>query len=600
MATAEQNDTPGLPGDDQQELQTKVDETLQSPKPEKLPMPEGSDEVVDDIVAKEGDELIEAHDERLAEAFKPEDNSKWDKVKDFFARWWQNPVARWSTIAGLVAVLIALIAIPPSRYFMLNTAGVRSKASIAVLDDSTQQPLKNVRVSVGGQNGETDKDGNVQLAHVRLGSSQLVVEKRGFATTTKKITVGWGSNPLGTMKLTPQGTQFVLSVSDFLSKKPITKAEATSGEASAIADDKGVIKITIDKPEENVEVTIKRDGYREEKAKFSSTTKDVQNVKLVPDQQHAFVSKRSGKYDVYKIDVDGKNEQLAFAGTGSERDDISLVVNPSKRVAALVSTRDNKHNADGYLLSSLTLINLKDNGIINIVQSERVQVIGWSGSKLIYVQIAAGTSAANPKRNRIMSYDYDTRVVKELAAANYFNDMQVVGGKLYYSASSAYQSAGSTGLFRIDTSGENRQNITTDEVWSISRSGYDHLTLALQQKWQDLQVSNNKLTTLSGAPANQSNRIYADSPDGKRTVWVDSRDGKGVLVSYDQANNKDTTARTQNGLTNPVTWINNSTLVYRVNSGQETADYVMSIDGGDPLKIKDVTNTTGIDRWYYY
>ena len=600
MATEEQGNTPGLPGDNQEELQTKVDETLQSPKPEKLPMPEGSDEVVDDIVAKEGDELIEAHDERLAEAFKPEDTSKWDKVKNFFARWWQNPVARWSTIAGLVGVLITLIAIPPSRYFMLNTVGVRSKASVAVLDDSTQQPLKNVRVSVGGQTGETDKDGNVQLAHVRLGGSQLVIEKRGFASSTKKITVGWGSNPLGTMKLTPQGTQFVLSVSDFLSKKPIAKAEATSGEASAISDDKGLIKITIDKPEDTVEVSIKLDGYREEKAKFSSTTKDTQNVKLVPDQQHAFVSKRSGKYDVYKIDVDGKNEQLALAGTGSEREDITLVVNSSKRVAALVSTRDNKHNTDGYLLSSLTLINLKDNGIINVVQSERVQVIGWSGSKLIYVQIAAGTSAANPKRNRIMSYDYDTRVVKELAAANYFNDMQVVGSKLYYSASSAYQPAGSTGLFRVDTNGENRQNITTEEVWSMSRSSYDHLTLALQQKWQDLQISNNKLTTLSGAPASQSNRIYADSPDGKHTVWVDSRDGKGVLVSYDQANNKDTTARTQNGLTNPVTWINNSTLVYRVNSGQETADYVMSIDGGDPMKIKDVTNTTGVDRWYYY
>jgi hypothetical protein len=596
----DKNSKPGLPDGEENELQDRVNETL---GPKEKPITgevHDDDKVVDEIVAKEGDELIEAHDERLAESFKPETSGKWDKIKDFFARWWQNPVARWSTIAGAVLLFVAAWAIPPSRYFMLNTAGVRSKASLSILDESTQQPLKNVEVSLGGQKAQTDKDGNVKLEHVRLGSSQLVIEKRGFATSTRKVVVGWGSNPLGTMKLTPQGTQFVLSVTDFLSKKPVAKAEASSGDASALSDDKGVIKLTIDKPEDMVEVSVKLDGYREEKAKFSSSTKDTQNIKLVPDRKHAFVSKRSGKYDTYKIDADGKNESLALAGTGSERDDITLVVNPAKNVAALVSTRDNVRNSDGYLLSTLTLINLKDNGTIKIIQSERVQVIGWSGNKLVYVQIAAGTSGANAKRNRIMSYDYGNREVKELAAANYFNDMQLVGSKLYYAPSSAYQPAGSAGLFKVEVDGTNKQNITSEETWSISRISYDHLTLSAQQKWMDYQISNSKLTTLNGAPANPSNRIYADSPDGKRTVWVDSRDGKGVMLSFDQSANKDTAVRTQNGLTNPVTWLSDSVVVYRIANGQETADYVMSIDGGDAQKLKDVTNTTGIDRWYYY
>jgi hypothetical protein len=26
----------------------------------------------------------------------------------------------------------------------------------------------------------------------------------------------------------------------------------------------------------------------------------------------------------------------------------------------------------------------------------------------------------------------------------------------------------------------------------------------------------------------------------------------------------------------------------------------LSLDDGEPVKIRDVTNTDGIDRWYYY
>jgi hypothetical protein len=40
--------------------------------------------------------------------------------------------------------------------------------------------------------------------------------------------------------------------------------------------------------------------------------------------------------------------------------------------------------------------------------------------------------------------------------------------------------------------------------------------------------------------------------------------------------------------------------VFRVSSGSETADYVLSLDGGEAKKISDVTDITGIDRWYIF
>ncbi len=560
-----------------------------------------TEEIVDNIMASESDELLEAHDEKLAEAFSNDQEPNWlQKVKDFLVRWWQNPTARWSTIAGFLAFVFLLVAIPPSRYFMLNNLGVRSKVSLNILDESTQQPLKNVQISLAAQSALTNKDGSVVLEHIKLGSTQLNIEKRGFATITQKVIVGWGSNPLGTLKLTPQGTQFDFNVIDFLSTKPIVKAEATSGDASALSDSRGIIKLTIDKPGDEVQASIKADGYREEKLTFSSSVKDAQTVKLVPSHQPTFVTKRSGKFDLYKIDADGKNEKLLLAGTGYERDDITLVPHPTLGTVAMVSTREDKHNTDGYLLSTLTLVNTDDSSTVKLAQSERIQIIGWVGNRLVYVQVAAGSSAANPKRNRLVSYDYDNKSAKELASTNYFNDIQIAGSKIYYAPSSVYQSAGSTGLYKIDADGANKQTIVSDEVWNIFRTSYDHLVLSMQGQWDDYQISSNKVTKLSAPPGSPANRVYIDSPDGKHSTWIDSRDGKGVLLAYDPSSGKDATLHSQNGLTNPVNWLSNNTLVYRVNNGQETADYVLNIEGGDAKKLRDVTNTTGVDRWYYY
>ena len=81
---------------------------------------------------------------------------------------------------------------------------------------------------------------------------------------------------------------------------------------------------------------------------------------------------------------------------------------------------------------------------------------------------------------------------------------------------------------------------------------------------------------------------------------MDQRDGKGVLLDYDVTNKTEKTLKTASGLNTPIRWVSSNTLVYRVHTNQETADYVLNIDGGEARKIKDVYNSSGIDQWYYY
>ncbi len=559
------------------------------------------DEAVDDIAASESDEILKVEDDRkVLDEAPPPKKTLGQKIKGFFKAWWGNRKARNATVIVILLVLVGLATYPTTRYFILNTAGIRSKTSITILDNSTQQPLKNVQVTVHGQTGQTDENGSVTISKVKLGSTELQIKKRAFAPVNKNVVVGWGSNPLGQVKLDPSGVQYTFKVSDFLSNKPIEKAEATSGESSAFSDDDGKIVLTLDKGDEANDVTIKAKSYRDEKRQLPENNETEQKISMVPGHKHAFVSNRSGKFDVYKIDVDGTNESIAMAGTGSERDDMTLAPHPTKNLVAVVSTRDNQRNKDGFLLSTLNLVNLDDNKVTTIGKSERVQIVGWADSRFVYVQIAAGASAANPKRYRLMSYDPEKQESKELAAANYFNDLVLVSNVIYYAPASALQNGADVSLLRIKPDGSDKQVVFNKETWNIFRTSYDDLTFAAQQDWYSYNLSSQKTPTKIVPPANPKTRIYIANPSNKKSAWVDQRDGKGTLIIYDTENKKETVVKAQSGLKYPIYWVSDNTLIYRINTDQETADYVLNIDGGDPKKIKDVSNTGGVDKWYYY
>ncbi len=565
----------------------------------------GTSKAVDEIIASEADELLAARDHDPATLTDEDEksNSKGKKKSSLLSRWWHSKRARNTTLVLMLIAIIVAGIVPASRYFVLNNAGVRSAASINVLDETTGQPLKNVEFSLGGTSGKTDKEGTVKLTGLRLGTQTMSVKKAAFAEVSQPVTLGWGSNPLGEFRLKPVGTQYRITVNDFVSKKPIAKIEASSGQANARANEAGEIVITIpvaDIDQEKIEIELTGEGLRTEKIAMPLGKQDVQLVQMVPARKQVFISKRSGTFDVYKVDVDGKNEEKVLSGSGSERPEaIALSIHPTKNIAALVSARDNSKNKDGYTLSNLTIIDLNDNAATTAAQSERIQMVGWIDNKLTYVKIASGASAASADRHRLISYDLDSRTEKELASTNYFNDILMVDKSIYYTPAS-YNVNGSVGLFKTNADGSNKKTIYDKEVWNLFRTSYDKLSVSMGLEWFDLAIGTDVLTRASSAPPILKSRVYVNNTDDSVSLWVDERDGKGVLLSYDTATKADKILQSQSGLKNPVRWLTNKHIIYRVNNNQETADYILNTDGGQPQKIRDVTDTAGIDRWYYY
>lgn len=566
------------------------------------------DKAVDDIAEKEADDVLNAEDEAVEKAFR-----ETDKKQNWFKRFWGNKVARRTFLFLLFAGLITLGAVPTTRYYILNIAGVRSSASLRVLDESTQQPLKNVNVLIGEVGGLTNEQGIVSLSAVKLGNQTMTIERRAYAKTEKQLTIGWGSNPLGDSSIKPTGIQYSFKIEDFLSKKPINKAEAYSGDASAFSDKEGKVTLTLDtNGDQPVTIKIRADGYREEKIKDDGNGDESTNtVAMVASQKQVFITKRSGKYDVYKIDADGKNEELVLSGTGSERTDMTLAVHPTDNVAALVSTRDNIRGSDKTLLSTLTMIEVDSNKTQPIDSSQRIQIIGWIDDQLIYVKVNDEKKKNGVSTHSLISYNTKDDTKTEVSGNLFFNDVMVAGDRIYYAPSAEYEypedggdsktiNKDSLGLFSTNSTGGDKQTIIAKEIWSIARKDYSTIVVGSGQDWYEFSIGENQVSKLSGAPADQGTRTYVDSIDNKKSLWVDKRDGKGVLLAYNISKQDDKTLISLSGLANPVRWLNATTAVFRVQTEQETADYAISINGGDAKKITDVTATSGVENWYFY
>ena len=570
----------------------KVVGEADSPLESELESP-ATEQAVSDIIAQESDALLAIQDLQTG----PVVPQKKRKRRHFFSAWAHSSAARWATFLIIFGAIVAAGVLPESRYYILNKAGVRSTASVVITDASTLRPLKNVTVTLAGQSVKTDIEGKAQLSQLTLGPSELVVTKRAFAEERKSVTIGWGSNPLLDITLSPKGNQYTFVVTDVFSGKAVANAEATVEDQSAVASEDGVIKLTLDKTEaDSVDVTLKAGGYRNETRKLDLNSKADTPVTLTPSGKIAFVSKRSGTYDIYTIEADAKNEKLVLAGTGKETEDLLFTQHPiNNDRAILVSSRDGKKSSDGLVSNSLLSINLSDGTTKSITESNQIRLVGWIGTRMIYSQLTPLASAEDPQRYKLMSYDYVSGDNRQLATANYFNDIITVGSRVYFAPASAYQNGVNLGVFVVNADGSGKQAIFSQESWNIYRSAYDHFGLAVQQDWYDYLIGADKPEKLSGQPGSTISRVYSDSPDGKQSIWIDSRDGKGTLVVYGITTKTESILYAISGIKGPIRWINNTTIVYRLSSSAETADYVLSTLGGEPKKLANVTDAAGID-----
>lgn len=554
------------------------------------------------LAAEEKNAEQAALDAEIAAAFlhDPQPEGEGSRLKRWLAAWWHNRKARWATIIILILLLLAAAILPQSRAWALNLAGLRATASVTVLDASTELPLKNVTVRIGNAQALTNAQGTAALSKVKLGNQSLIVHRVAFADSSHRVAITIGANNLGQVSLKAVGAQYKFQVIDYVTGQPISSAQAASGDATAVADSKGLITLTAADPgSDSLSVSVSASNYRTETVTVPVGTTTTTLVQLVLSRHDVYVSKQSGSYDVYKADLDGKNAQVILKATGNETSTIALIPHPTDEEAALVDTRDGTHDNEGYLLQTLTLLDVTTGAPTVIDHSEHIQLLDWFGDRLVYVTTKAGASAADPSRYQLLSYDYKTNQRLQLDHANAFNDLVSADGSIFYATSNGYN-GGISQFIRINADGTNKQVLLSTEVWNIFRKDYSNFVLANGESYYNYQIGDAKPTPTTTSFDGSNDRLYITSPDAKHSLWVDNRDGKGVLLAYDTKAQKDTTLASLPGLSYPVSWVSNDTVIFRVKTSRETADYVIGLGTNTAKKISDVSDTTGRSLWYFY
>lgn len=549
-----------------------------------------TDKAVDDIVRHEADEVLESEDaKRAAEAPQVP-----PKKHHPFTWWWRNKIVRWIIILLVLGGITATAVYPTSRYYVLNRAGVRSGLSLTVVDDATQLPLKNVTISVGNVKATTNSDGYAKLTGLRLGPQTLVVQRAAFSPIRQHITIGWGSNPLGTYQLQASGAHYTVLVTDYLSGKPIEAAEAEAKGAVARSDKKGLITLTLAAadPGTTIHVLVTAKNYRTAELDINSDPSQQTRVALVPSGQAVFVQKQDGRFDLIAMDIDGQNRQTLLKGTGSEEANaMALSIDPSGRQAAFVSTRDNLRDNDGVLLRTLSLVSTENGTAVALSQAKQVNIIGWSGTHLVFLEASANAGADDPQRFKLISYDYATNKRVSLATANGFSAALLVDSHVLYGtrASTIQGKDSAASFFSIDADGQNRQQVLDKEVWTAIRTSYQTVALQTTSGWYT--YNSNGTVEAGSAPSDLSGRQYVSS--NNHNIWVQEKGSMGSILDYVTGAASDKQIYAQAGLTYPLRWLNPTTVMYRIVTDSEVADYAVSINGGQPKKITPVVNTFG-------
>lgn len=547
---------------------------------------------VDDIVAHESDEVLESEDAaREAAETVPYKKHRgfWGSIGHFFKMWLGTSRGRWMTFLILILVGGGIFAVPEARYWTLDKVGVRAGSSVTVVDQITSLPLKGVKVTLAGKSIETGADGVARFTKLKLGPTRLGVEQPGFASVFRGVTIGWGSNPLGTVKLSATGVRYTIIITDYLTGAPVSGVLATVGNSTAQSDEKGKIELTLEDPDATgIAVELSKNGYRTDQVTLKAINQTT-TAKLVINRKAVFVNTSSGKYDLYKSDIDGANREVILPGTGNETSNISLAVSPDGDYAALVSTRDNQKDTDGYLLNTLTLVNIGTGAVTTLSRADQIQLIDWLDTRLVYEQVSSAANVPDTSRYSVVGYDYSNNSRVQLAAAPKLNSVFSAQGSIYYGISANDKNSSlKVGFYSIKPDGSSKQSLYGGEVWSGLRTDYNTLALQTANGWFSCNLTTGEVKEAS-TPASYTNRLYRDNADRSFSVWAN----QDSLILYDVSSGKETTIHAQGGLNYPLQWLG-SAIVFRLVANHETADYAIGAGPGySSRKISDVANTYG-------
>lgn len=526
----------------------------------------------------------------------------------------------WAVLFCLVVgVVAALWFILPARFWVLNTVGVKAGMVVVVQDAKSNAPIQGAEVILNGKKYIAQKDSSgkkslVIIRDARFGKQTLSARKNGYASNARQVTITQFARgistqaPATTMSLAPTGLPVTIHAVHWLSKKPLEGIKVTFSDIVATTNKEGKATLNIP-PTDQTEITVQAAGSnfltQTLKAKVGNSE---QTIEMVDAPKHYFVSKRTGTLGIYSSNLDGSDANLLIAGTGKEQESgLKFEISPDNKTAAFIASREGTRNVKGQLLEQLYIVDLEKATMLKVDESPNIDIVSWLDTAVVYTRDTHDMNTGFLKYREIMSYQVPSKNKRTLSQASFFYSILAGRGKVFFSPGvydadkGANYKNSQNGFYSITP--DERQKITIDptQTWQATRTDFSTIAYRTSDdKWHEFNLDSNSKRDVPGEPSNNRVRVFSESNNEKRIAWVDQRDGKDVLLVREATSDgSDKVVFQTKGISQPIRWIGDKLVTFRIRDNTETADYVVSLDGGEPHKISDVSASGGVNQGNY-
>ena len=508
---------------------------------------------------------------------------------------------------GIIVLLAVIAAVPATRYPVLGLF-MKKNYAVTILDSDTQKPVSGATVTLDGHTVTTNNEGVARL-DVKVGHGTLAISKTYYKDTSEGVFVGLkAQEEPALLHLVATGRQVPITILNTITGKPVANATIASKGAEDKTDAKGQVTMVLPADASAASAVLSGSGYNNANVTITITANTVpaNTFKITPSGSVYFLSDASGTVDVVKTNLDGTNRQTVAAGTGNEDpNNTQLMESSDGKYLALDSIRSSSGNTE------LNLIEVTNNDkMVNIDSGSNATftAIGWAGDTFVYQVNRLNVQMWQAGEYSLKSYDAATGTITTLDSSDgigvandpigdKFDAYAIVGNQLLYAKTWYYND--------FYTSLGNQQNTLN----VINVDGSDKKTLGSYASTNE-RVANILLTTPNQAlisiyaAANQSNIYYTYnsdgtyaqnnnpgtsqslqyfiSPSGNQTFWSAYRDGQNVLLVGDQNGQDGKEVTTPSGYF-AYGWATNNYLLV----GKSSALYIVSVNGGTPLKVTD-------------
>lgn len=533
------------------------------------------------------------------------------KLKRFFQGYWQRK--KW-TLPLTVLVLAGLIlAIPQTRYPVL-ALGLKREAAVFVIDAGTNKEVASAKVTIDGQEVQTNNHG-AAIAKVRVGKRAVTVSKKYYNSASGEVFVNafvQPSEPL-TIKIKATGRQVPVMVFNKLTGKAVENATVKAAGTEAKTDKIGEAILVVPADKAKIPVEISFDGFNKTTAEMvvSETAVPENGFRITPSGKVYFLSKKSGKIDVVKTNLDGTDRQTVVAGTGQEdEENTTMLASRDWHYLALLSRRDSK-------LAKLYLIDTTNDKMTVMDEGDAgFALTGWNGNTFVYTVDRNNVKISQPGHVALKTYDAKANKLSVIdqsevagGAPNYatqqFTSIYLFDDRIVYgvSWSGDYNTLGgkSVAIRTVSPNGQNKKDLKTFPADKYFLNGgrlykpreayfaFSNNSSAgnATEEFYEYEAGVVKPLKLDSATFyRKAYPTYLLSPSGKRVFWSEERDGQDTFFTGNLDVEDTKQLRTLDDY-KVYGWYSDD---YVVVSKKSSELYIMPVEGTDKAPVTKITD----------